>query len=372
MSATRSPSGCTSTPEPPTPAGGVRRVDTAAAPVVGWRDRARRTAVRGRGRSAAVAGASRLLTARVLATALLVAVLLAPSCWSRGGLDGGGPGGRGTGRGRRGARPTSSGPARPSPPRSRCSRSSPPGRRRRARPAPPPPRSPGGRPRRRPHRAPSARSPPRLPGGTATPVPSTVRPPSRRPRRRPGRATVEPTAQETGPAPARLTTTPAVRRSDIPLGSVLLALLVLAVGGLLVRTALRGTTTSPNAGDVRDPRPRAPAPRRPPRRPRRARRRRRAGEPRPDPATLDFLLALGEALVDAGDGINHVQEVLEEVAAVNGVHGVGIVVLRRRSSSPCPAAGASRPTSRRPARRACAWTRSRRCSGSSTRPGPAG
>ena len=49
-----------------------------------------------------------------------------------------------------------------------------------------------------------------------------------------------------------------------------------------------------------------------------------------DPATLDFLLALGEALVDAGDPVNHVPGVVREVGGVNGVPRVGVVVMADR------------------------------------------
>jgi len=107
---------------------------------------------------------------------------------------------------------------------------------------------------------------------------------------------------------------------------VALAVVVLLVGGLLVRSAVRRehhdgpravepleTETTvvlpaavlPSASAPTGPPPDGPA----------------------DPATLDFLLVLGEALVDSGDAINHVQEVLADVATVNGVHGVGIVVM---------------------------------------------
>ncbi|MGJ7439849.1 threonine/serine exporter family protein [Aquipuribacter sp. MA13-6] len=132
----------------------------------------------------------------------------------------------------------------------------------------------------------------------------------------------EPTA--TTGEPVRLSpSSPALVSSNIPLGSVALAVVVLLVGGLLVRTVVRrgaeqpapdpdGTAaTVPLAAAPSAGRPEGPV-----------------GDDAPtDPATLDFLLALGEALVDAGDAINHVQETLEEVATVNGVHGVGIVVM---------------------------------------------
>ncbi len=183
-----------------------------------------------------------------------------------------------------------------------------------------------------------------------------------------------PTTEATTDQPARLSpSSPALARSSIPLGSVALAVVVLVVGGLLVRTVVRrrdeepdaeadeatagahpaddtataplttddAAATSPTTTDDDATAPLTTTPATPaaaaaaaavtaPLPP--VRSAGRADGPTdpadlPDPATLDFLLALGEALVDAGDAINHVQEVLEEVAAVNGVHGVGIVVM---------------------------------------------
>lgn len=146
----------------------------------------------------------------------------------------------------------------------------------------------------------------------------------------PGTESTTSTTPATEPQPVRLSpSAPALSSSGIPVGSVALALVVLLVGGLLVRAALRregragavlpsavvatgvtgasaatGVTGATGATGAAEP----------------------SGGPA-DPATLDFLLALGEALVDSGDAINHVQETLEQVAAVNGVHGVGIVVM---------------------------------------------
>lgn len=146
--------------------------------------------------------------------------------------------------------------------------------------------------------------------------------------------TVEPPTR-----PVVVPATPAVVRSSIPLPSVVLALLVLLGGGLLVRAVLRRPTSADHSAgdalgataavagaaagtaagvadaDVTASRALPPATSSP------------TAADVGDPATLDFLLAVGVALVDAGDGINHVIEVLEEIAHVNGVHGAGIVVL---------------------------------------------
>lgn len=125
-------------------------------------------------------------------------------------------------------------------------------------------------------------------------------------------APAEPTAEAS--TPARPVIAPALRRSSIPLGSVLLSLAVLLAGTLLLAGYLRRGADTPTAATATRGAATAVT---------------TAGEDDdgPDPATLEFLLELGRALVDAGDAINHVQETLEEVAAVHGAREVGIVVM---------------------------------------------
>lgn len=148
----------------------------------------------------------------------------------------------------------------------------------------------------------------------------------------PSQSTVAPTPStqpsdlQSEPAPTqpsaevvpRMVTPPAMQTSTIPAGSIALALAVLLVCGLLVRMVLQRRETVPKPG------PGGPGPG-------------RGGTPQPvtevshadptDIATLDFLLELGRALIDAGDAITHVQETLEEVARVNGVPDVGVIAL---------------------------------------------
>jgi uncharacterized membrane protein YjjP (DUF1212 family)/uncharacterized membrane protein YjjB (DUF3815 family) len=145
--------------------------------------------------------------------------------------------------------------------------------------------------------------------------------------------TVEPTADQPAEQTAEATTdasppprpvvVPAIGRSSIPLGSVLLSLAVLLVGALLVAAYVRRAPAAAATGAAGTTAAAAGAT---------AAGTTAAGvadheDEGPDPATLDFLLELGRALVDAGDAINHVQETLEEVAAVHGAREVGIVVM---------------------------------------------
>ena len=113
-----------------------------------------------------------------------------------------------------------------------------------------------------------------------------------------------------------------VRSSDIPLGSIVLAALVL-VGVAIASFVLarrRPTGASPSDEPVSPPaveqlvRPRADQPASVPR---------RTG----DTATLDFLIGLGQALIDAGDAVSHVESTLRAVARVNGIDGLGVIVL---------------------------------------------
>lgn len=136
----------------------------------------------------------------------------------------------------------------------------------------------------------------------------------------------EPTTQP-GTGGVRPATAPAVQTSTIPPGSVVLSLLVLLAGTLLVRTALRRAPDDPVDPAVAPALP-AGAAAHPETRPATGPVTHSApGAPGTDPATLEFLLELGRALVDAGDAITHVQETLEEVAVVNGVQDAGIMAM---------------------------------------------
>ncbi len=151
----------------------------------------------------------------------------------------------------------------------------------------------------------------------------------------------EPEEERPAPGPS----TPAVRSSPIPLGSVLLAVGVLLVGaialGRLLRRRphdrpaasapampLRGTIAEtaasedqpPSAAEVPPPAEVSSAP---------------PLQPAPgvsevarvDRRTLDLLLEVGKALIDSGDAVSHVHDVLRRIATVQGASHVGIMVL---------------------------------------------
>ncbi|MGB0114934.1 MAG: threonine/serine exporter family protein [Ilumatobacteraceae bacterium] len=121
------------------------------------------------------------------------------------------------------------------------------------------------------------------------------------------------------PAPARTSAAPSVRESDIPVGSILLAVVVLLVVGFgAAATARRTGGGRPSANGGSTPRP-DPG----------------AADPAPaghiatvsDLATLQFLVELGDALLDAGDAVGHVEATVRRVATANGIEGLGILVL---------------------------------------------
>ena len=97
-------------------------------------------------------------------------------------------------------------------------------------------------------------------------------------------------------------TEPAVRRSDIPLGSVLLALTVLLGGALMLRRSGRAAPAVP-------PPPVPPTP------------------PAAEGLVLEALVQLGKALVDAGEPVDSVHQALQRVARVHGVGEIDAVVL---------------------------------------------
>ena len=108
---------------------------------------------------------------------------------------------------------------------------------------------------------------------------------------------------------------PSVRSSDIPVGSIVLAVLVLAAVGLASYVLVRRRPTILEPAEQTDAQPSdAPTAVVP---------QRAAG----DTATLDFLVGLGQALIDAGDAVSHVETTLRAVARVNGLDGIGLIVL---------------------------------------------
>ncbi len=176
------------------------------------------------------------------------------------------------------------------------------------------------------------------PDGASSTVPDGNVPPSTSPRDSVSETTVsEPTVPpttepEAAPPGDTITTTvdddaavrpsaaPQVRSSDIPVGSIILAMFVLVgVGlasylfgrrspGVLTATQAPGKTDTARPGDdtADDP---------------------GRQDTQTDNATLDFLLGLGESLIDAGDAASHVESTLRTVARVNGIPDIGVFVL---------------------------------------------
>lgn len=122
-------------------------------------------------------------------------------------------------------------------------------------------------------------------------------------------------------APVRPGSTPQVSDSQIPLASIAMALLVLAsVGAVSYMLVRRRSTTlqfdeTPFAGDTFS-QPVDAAADRP------------SQDQRPvDLSTPEFLIGLGEALIDAGASVDHVESALLTIARANGTDGVGVIVL---------------------------------------------
>jgi uncharacterized membrane protein YjjP (DUF1212 family) len=113
---------------------------------------------------------------------------------------------------------------------------------------------------------------------------------------------------------------PQVRASDIDVGSIVLALLVLlAIGGIsfvLMRRPRHDVWLPVDAV----------APRTGPRMVRTETTTRPPGD-HVDAAVLDLLIELGEALVDAGNAVNHVESTVRNIANVYGIDDVGVMVL---------------------------------------------
>lgn len=139
----------------------------------------------------------------------------------------------------------------------------------------------------------------------------------------------EPADSTRAPMVARPGASPSVRASNIPVGSILLALLVLAsVGGAAVLVARR------NGKDIVAPAPSRPAngrQTRPTAQPNSDRPSASTAETRvsaaADVETLEFLVEIGNALLDAGDAVGHVEATIRSVAEVSGIRGLGLLVL---------------------------------------------
>lgn len=120
--------------------------------------------------------------------------------------------------------------------------------------------------------------------------------------------------------PARRGASPQVRDSHIPVGSIALALLVLAsVGGVSYKLLRRRPTTLEFGAPALPTPPSWTAGTE-------VARIDRSGVPG-DPSTPDFLLGLGEALMDAGASVGHVESALRTVAQANGADDFGVIVL---------------------------------------------
>ena len=126
----------------------------------------------------------------------------------------------------------------------------------------------------------------------------------------------------TDPIPAPSGTPPQVRSSEIPIGSVALAVAILGVVGLTGAVALRRRGRTDEVAPTVDHgiAPPATTP---------------AGDHAPPPVgsapagapAVDLLVELGTALIDAGDSAGHVEATLHRVAARHGVSGLGVIAL---------------------------------------------
>jgi uncharacterized membrane protein YjjP (DUF1212 family) len=116
----------------------------------------------------------------------------------------------------------------------------------------------------------------------------------------------------------------AVSRTDIPLGSMVLAVAVLAVVGVLVFAAVRRKDVGEGPGPAGGAGWPGEA----------SRQSESAETPGPSVTdrhervvTLRFLLELARALVDVGDPVDDVEETVLRVGTVNGLAGIGVVAL---------------------------------------------
>lgn len=154
----------------------------------------------------------------------------------------------------------------------------------------------------------------------------------------------EETEEPTAPA----TSVPAVRSSTIPLASIVVAVVVLVLGGVGLGRALARPKRD-NVGSAPPLLSRAPVAPSPPSEaaaplppaaatppgeptPRSAAQPpvesvAAAGPRRIDRWTLELLLEVGRALIDSGDAVGNVHEVLRRIATVNGAPDIGSIIL---------------------------------------------
>jgi uncharacterized membrane protein YjjP (DUF1212 family) len=149
--------------------------------------------------------------------------------------------------------------------------------------------------------------------GTSTGSPSPTASPSASPTATPSTTATESSVATTSATPTARPTThagsvttsskPAAATSNLPPATIVVAVLVLVAAAVLLLLAARRSRAA-----VVPPAPPA--------------------LPAPDPATMvTFLTALGEAMIDSGDPVTHVQDSLRRVAHANHVSAGGIVVL---------------------------------------------
>ncbi|MFO7962013.1 MAG: threonine/serine exporter family protein, partial [Nitriliruptoraceae bacterium] len=160
-----------------------------------------------------------------------------------------------------------------------------------------------------------------------------------------------PDGEETEEPTVPATTVPAVRSSTIPLASIVVAVVVLVLGGVGLgralarpkRRAVGPATPPPPVGPDAPSPPREPSAPPPPVGPAAApapveATERSAAQPpvesvaaagprRIDRWTLELLLEVGRALIDSGDAVGNVHEVLRRIATVNGAPDIGSIIL---------------------------------------------
>ncbi len=113
----------------------------------------------------------------------------------------------------------------------------------------------------------------------------------------------------------RRATSPSVRDSGIPVGSILLAAVVFAAVAV---AAIILTRRRPPDGAVERPSDDRAAG---------ATVGGGAAQHAADTTTLNFLLEMGHALIDAGDAVDHVESTIRNIAEVNGIGKVDVLVL---------------------------------------------
>lgn len=123
-----------------------------------------------------------------------------------------------------------------------------------------------------------------------------------------------------GSVVSRPSVAPRVRESDIPVSSIVLALAVLAAVGtaaVLIARREREMLTTDDA-TIHAPEPGKLL---------RDEQSDTDDSSVVDVETLEFLVELGEALLNAGDAVGHVEATIRNIAEINGIRGLGLLVL---------------------------------------------